>query len=233
VGVAGSNPATPTKTLQANQSDQGAAAKRFRLPRQISRQIERSPQRRPRAEHRDDCYETCSEAVHALLKAEHVPDVVWEPCCGSGKIVQVLRATGRTVIATDLIDYGCPDSQARIDFLMEWRAPPGVECVLTNPPNKLATEFVERGLLLCPRVLVLQPITFLGAEKRDCIIDQLARVHVFKRRLPMMHRRGWSGPKNTSQVTYAWFDFERDHVSGWIGDRIDWDSASAPTESCR
>src|SRR5262245_11341228 len=122
----------------------------------------RSPQRHPLAEHPDDCYETCPEAVYALLKVERVPHVVWEPCCGSGNIVQVLRATGRRVVASDLIDYGCPDSQARVDFLMEWTAPPGVECSLTNPPNKFATEFVERGLLLCPLVIVLQPITFLG-----------------------------------------------------------------------
>src|SRR5262245_2116251 len=84
-----------------------------------------SPQRHPLSQRGDDCYDTPPEAVHALLQVEPIPNLVWEPACGSGNIVRELRATGRRVIATDLVDHGCPDSESRIDFLMELRAPPG------------------------------------------------------------------------------------------------------------
>jgi hypothetical protein len=170
----------------------------------------------------NDCHETPAEAVHPLLKVETISDPVWEFACGPGAIVLELRASGRTVIATDLVDYGCPDSESGIDFLMQWRAPPGVELALTNPPNKLATEFVAHALKLVPKVITLHPVQFLAAEKRDSIIGALARVHVFRRRLPMMHRLGWDGPKSTSQVPYAWFCWERDHVGPALLDRIDW-----------
>jgi hypothetical protein len=186
-----------------------------------------SPQRHLLAARGDDCYETPPEAVHALLRVEQIPPVVLEPCCGPGAIVRELRATGRTVIATDLVDYGCPDSQSGIDFLMEWHAPPGVEVVVTNFPYKLADEMVAHALKLVPRVIVLARIMFLESERRSAILDgPLARVHVFRRRLPMMHRRGWDGPKSGSQVPYAWFAFERGHRGPWIGDRIDFEAAT-------
>jgi hypothetical protein len=182
-------------------------------------------QRHCLADRRDDCY---AQAVHALLQVEQIPGIVWEPCCGPGAIVRELRASGRRVIATDLVDYGCPDSESRIDFLMESRAPSGVEAIVTNPPFKLAAEFVEHALGLCPRVIVLARLAFLESERRSGILDdgRLSRIHGFIERLPMMHRHGWAGPKPTSQVPFAWFCWDRDHRGDAIFDRISWKDAS-------
>jgi hypothetical protein len=33
---------------------------------------------------KDDLYETPPEAVAALLRAENLPEVIWEPACGPG-----------------------------------------------------------------------------------------------------------------------------------------------------
>jgi hypothetical protein len=52
-----------------------------------------------------DCYETAPGVVLALLRAEQIPPMVWEPACGPGAIVRVLRAAGHTVVATDLVDH--------------------------------------------------------------------------------------------------------------------------------
>ena len=60
------------------------------------------------SERGDDLYETPAVAVTALLERETLPSVVWEPACGPGAIVSVLRAAGHTVIATDLNDWGSP-----------------------------------------------------------------------------------------------------------------------------
>jgi hypothetical protein len=179
-------------------------------------------QRHRLADRGDDCYETPAVAVQALLRVEQIPSVVWEPCCGPGSIVRELRATRRKVYATDLVDYGCPDSESRIDFLLETRAPPGVEAIVSNFPFKLAGEMVEHALQLVPIVIVLARLTFLESERRSNILDggSLARVHIFRSRLPMMHRRNWGGARSTSQVPYAWFVWRRDHRGPTVLDRI-------------
>ncbi len=181
-----------------------------------------NPGRHRLAARGDDVYETPVEAVHALLEAEHLPDSIWEPCCGSGAIVRVLRESGLRIHATDLVDHGCPASESAIDFLLEQRAPDGIESIVTNPPFKLADQFVSHALHLVPRVIMLLRLAFLESERRSPILDSgnLARVHVFKNRLPMMHRHGWTGPRATSSIAFAWYVWDRNHVGPTTVDRI-------------
>jgi|SRR6478752_730001 hypothetical protein len=176
------------------------------------------------SERGDDLYETPPVAVAALLKRETLPPVVWEPACGPGAIVSVVRAAGHTVIATDLNDWGCPDSQPRRDFLFEQRAPDGCECILTNPPYKLAQEFVLKARELVPKVVMLLRLVFLESERRRNILESgdLARVYVFRNRLPMMHRYGWSGPRASSATAYAWYVWDRAYSGPIVVHRISW-----------
>jgi len=169
---------------------------------------------------KDDLYETPPEAVRALLRVESLPESIWEPACGPGSIVRILRANGHRVYATDLVDYGCPDSESGVDFLME-RAP-WDGAIVTNSPYKLADQFVAHALTLCPRVVMLLRLAFLESERRSPILENcgLARVHVFRKRLPMMHRHGWQGPRASSSIAFAWFVWDRDHRGKTELDRI-------------
>jgi hypothetical protein len=113
----------------------------------------------------DDLYETPDVAVHALMRAESLQEVIWEPACGPGRIVNVLRGAGHKVYATDLVDYGCPDSEVRIDFLMERHPSVYVGAIVTNPPFKIANEFVAHALKLdIPKVVMLLRLAFLESE---------------------------------------------------------------------
>jgi hypothetical protein len=179
--------------------------------------------RAPLEERRGDCYDTPAVAVHALLKAEHLPHVIWEPACGTGNIVTVLRQAGHNVIATDLNNRGCPDSLDRIDFLL----PVKVDCdaIVTNPPFALAEKFVTLALMRAPLVIMLLRLAFMESERRSHILENagLARVHVFAKRLPMMHRAGWEGRKANSGMAFAWFVWDRAHRGPTIIDRLHWD----------
>jgi hypothetical protein len=162
----------------------------------------------------NDFYPTPPIAVHCLMRAVGLPQVVWEPCCGDGAIVRVLRDAGRTVIAQDLVDYGCPDSSSGIDFLLERAAPAGCDTILTNPPYMLADKFVTKGLELVPRVILLLRLAFIESERRRHLIDggQLARYLPFSNRLPMMHRHDFQGKKTeASAIGFAWFVWDRAH----------------------
>src|SRR5215475_9246489 len=109
--------------------------------------------RAPISEHRGDCYDTPPVAVHALLRVERLPHCIWEPACGAGNIVTVLRKAGHEVIATDLNDRGCPDSLSRIDFLLP--ATFACDAIVTNPPYALAARFVALALERAPLVAML------------------------------------------------------------------------------
>jgi hypothetical protein len=181
----------------------------------------------PHAVRGADLYETPDVAVHALLRVERIPHVVWEPACGPGAIVRVLRAAGHEVVASDKHDYGCQDSRAGVDFLLAHTAPRCAEVVLTNPPYRLAGEFVAHALTLVPLVVMLLRLAFLESERRSPILDRgmHARVHTFKHRLPMMHRSGWVGPRASSSIAFGWFVWCRYHAGPAVIDRISWKDA--------
>lgn len=181
--------------------------------------------RAPLRERRNDCYDSPPQAVEALLRTITLPHKIWEPCCGTGNIVGVLRNFGHEVYATDLNDRGCPDSVARVDFLMpDMTAPTDCEAIVTNPPYALAEEFVRRALQLCPQVIMLLRLAFLESERRSIILDSgwLEKVLVFRNRLPMMHRAGWDGPKSSSSMAFAWFCWNRTHIGPAELHRISW-----------
>jgi hypothetical protein len=185
---------------------------------------QRDNKQHPHAERGNDLYETPPEATAALIEAEYLPDRIWEPACGPGSIVRTLREAGHTVTASDLIDYGCEGQTAGADFLKITRAPAGLETIVTNPPYKIANQFVAHALHLCPRVILLLRLNFIAGTKRTPILDGglLARIHVFRNRLPMMHRDGWTGARSTSQTEFAWFVFDRMHFGPPLINRISW-----------
>ena len=112
-----------------------------------------------------DLYETPAPATWALLAAEKLSGMIWEPACGPGAIVRVLRAAGHRVVATDIQDYGCDDSVGGVDFLAQTYAPENVEIIVTNPPFRWADEFVRHALALAPRVVMLLRLHFLEASR--------------------------------------------------------------------
>jgi hypothetical protein len=169
-----------------------------------------------------DFYQTPACAVIALLRSEQLPLRLWEPCAGNGAIVTVLRDAGHIVAASDTVQRDFPLDSV-IDFF-DAVAPEGCEAIVTNPPFRLAAQIVARALYLVPRVYLLLRLSFLESERRSPILEDgtLARVHVFRRRLPMMHRDNWAGPRASSQIALAWFVWDRSHAGKAVIDRICW-----------
>jgi hypothetical protein len=187
------------------------------------------------APHRErglDLYETPTVAIRALLEVEPLVGPIWECACGPGNIVRELRAAGHHVITSDLIDYGCPDAAGGIDFLKQTTAPESATTILTNPPYRLANKFGRHALTLMPHVIMLLPLRFLEGLGRSDILDggKFARVHVFRNRLPMIHRVGWTGPKvKTGNLAFAWFVWSADHHGPPTIHRITWHEEASTT----
>jgi hypothetical protein len=181
-------------------------------------------QRHTYAERGLDLYETPAVAVEALLRVEQLPHCIWEPAAGRGAIVNVLREHGHAVIASDVYDYGFPLHFVG-DFLAQERMPAGCDCILTNPPFNIVEPFVAHALDLAPLVVLLLRLAFLESERRTGILEGrgLARVHCFRKRLPMMHRDGWEGRKANSGMAFGWFIWDRSYSGPTIIDRISWE----------
>ena len=111
-----------------------------------------------------DDFPTPPWATRALVEKVLLPtrnyraikqQVVWEPSANRGHMVRPLREYFGRVIGSDIHDYGDHKRVVR-DFLFDGSAPrfieaDGIDWIITNPPFRLAQQFVERALALKPR----------------------------------------------------------------------------------
>jgi len=161
-----------------------------------------------------DFYASPFEAVPPLLHMEHkrIPHKIVEPCCGNGALVLPFRNRGFSVRASDLGDWGCPDSDAGIDFFSDLVTVGNDEAIVTNPPFKLIEPFIERATRLADYCAIFARFSFLESQGRYGWFKRmgLQRVHLIVDRLPMMHRFGYEGPKlDEGNICYAWFIFDQ------------------------
>jgi hypothetical protein len=155
-----------------------------------------------------DAYMSSPVAVQALIRIEagHIPQRLWEPCAGDHTgIADPLTAAGFEVETSDIEDYGRPHSFPGL--ILEGNHPPGIGGIVTNPPYKLARDFIEAALAIVPYSAWLLRTNFLESTSRLPFFRSFppSRVWISSRRLPMMHRYGWSGPQAASNTAYAWF----------------------------
>lgn len=180
-------------------------------------------------------YETPVEAMRTLLALERFRPSVLEPACGKGAILRPLEDAGYDVAISDLVDYGTAtqhgECQAVADFLGSVSA--GRD-IVTNPPyGEVLNAFVAHALRVHrpSKMALLLNLNFLAGfddPDRCFAMDENppARVYVFSRRLPMMHRDGWDGPQASSSMNTAWFVWEFDRHDSYSGPaeltRVDW-----------
>lgn len=114
-----------------------------------------------------DVYPTPPEVTRALIAAYPPPEGrLWEPACGAGHMARVLRQEGYDCIATDLRQTGY--GEGGIDFLAT-PASPDIVGIVTNPPFKLAAQFVEKATAECGYVALLLKATFWHAAGRKAL----------------------------------------------------------------
>lgn len=151
-----------------------------------------------------DLYETPDWVTRALVPhLTRLPATVWEPACGSGKMVRALKAMAMRVEATD-IDIG-------IDFLE--RHDTSFEAIITNPPYALATKFIWHALACTEAgnglVAMLLRTDFDHAKTRE----QLFASHpAFARKVVLTKRIQWfEDSKGSPSFNHAWFIWDWKH----------------------
>ena len=168
-----------------------------------------------------DMYETPYSMTRQLLDVERFApgEDTLEPACGNGAILDVLIEAGfDSWLKNDLMfDWGK-------DFLAEdWDA---CRYVITNPPYRLATEFILKAKTVADwKIAFLLPTDYLhGAERYERVFQDtvfpLARVWTFIRRPMLGDAIRKDGKYRTGMQTYAWFVWDKTHRGpaelGWI-----------------
>jgi hypothetical protein len=167
-----------------------------------------------------DNYPTPDIAVLSLLQHESFTGKVWEPACGSGNIAKHFPGCIATDIRHDNI-FG----EKGIDFLTENRQ---VNHIITNPPYRLALQFVEHALKCADnKVAMLCKLAFLEGKARYDLFKQqpIRTVYVFSKRLPLT-KEGDNRPQS-SMIPFAWFVWDK----GYQGKTtVEWILASETTD---
>lgn len=160
-----------------------------------------------------DFYATDPEAGSMLIEMEEFLGPIWEPSCGAGHLSRALEKRFR-VISSDLVDRGY--GKHGIDFLSCSRMWDGD--IITNPPYKYASEFVEKALSLIPdgrKVAMFLKMQFLeGKGRREFFKKAPPRtVWVSSSRI-MCAKNGdfEASKKDGSAVAYCWFVWEKGYA---------------------
>ena len=171
----------------------------------------------------DDYYATPPRAIDDLLSKITLDKNIWEPACGGGALSDKLIELGYNVTATDIKDRGAKKFDKVFDFLKEETQP--VNCdIVTNPPYKLATEFVTKALntvTVGNKVCYFLKIQFLeGAKRYEELYkhNELKYVFVYSKRISTAKNGEFEKYKSTA-MCHAWFVWEK----GYKGKpTIDW-----------
>lgn len=141
--------------------------------------------------------------------------------CGKGHMAFGLKDSFDTVAASDIYDHGWDGQDRVIDYTArdqgDW---PAADWDITNPPFKLAAEFVRLGLQRAKRgVAILARQALLeSAGRYELFFGSETRLSVyapFFERVPMVLGR-WD-PRASTATAYAWFVFTRPEVAAELG----------------
>lgn len=170
----------------------------------------------------NDYYATEPVAIDGLAHIWDIPHMVYECACGEGHLSKRLEELGHKVYSTDLINRGY--GKGDVDFLQVKSLPDECNCILTNPPYKIADKFVIHSLELLPEggyCVMFLKTTFLEGKKRyQTIFSQTPPKYMFQFVSRVLCAKNADFETmiegGGSAVSYAWFIWEK----GYKGDTI-------------
>lgn len=160
-----------------------------------------------------DDFPTPGWATRALIEHVIKRDTVseqtcLEPACGRGHMSVVLSEYFQEVDAQDLFDYGFGKV---VDFQKCRIDDESYDWVITNPPFRLAEEFITRSLRIARKgVAMLVRTVFIesvGRYERLFVPYPPSRVAQFTERVPMV--KGRIDKKASTATGYAWVVWEK------------------------
>lgn len=169
-----------------------------------------------------DDFPTPPWATRALLEHVIIPagsdkrslslQSVWEPACNRGFMSDPLEDYFGTIWCSDILDYGLEGAfqqdflQPYMPHVMDWAGEKQVDWVISNPPFRLAEQFIARagqvarlGFAFLVRTSFLEGVgrySELFSKNPPSVIAQFAE------RVPMV--KGRYDPEASTATSYCW-----------------------------
>lgn len=118
-----------------------------------------------------DWYVEPRECSLALFRHENFFGKVWDPACGSGRIIEIAKYCGIEAVGSDIVTRS-EYCEREIDFLGGVASYPDFLNIVMNPPFKHAEEFVRKAIDIAPasgKIAAILPIVWLAgfSSKRN------------------------------------------------------------------
>lgn len=170
-------------------------------------------QRREAADSADDFptppWATRALVEHVLGRSEVEGLSCLEPACGRGYMAKPLAEYFGSVEAADAYPYGFGKIRDFLSFPYEAQSH---DWIITNPPFRLAEDFIERAMVVARRgVAILARTVFLesvGRFEGIFAVNPPTKFAQFTERVPMV--KGRLDAKASTATGYAWFVWEKD-----------------------
>jgi hypothetical protein len=132
----------------------------------------------------------------------------WEPACNRGFMSRTLEEYFQTVRSSDIFDYRYGEVE---DFLTAEVPAGSVDWVITNPPFRLAEDFIQKGLTVARRgVAVLTRMVYVegvGRYNRLYSVNPPTFYSPFSERVPMV--KGRLDKKASTATGYCWLVWDK------------------------
>lgn len=159
---------------------------------------------------------------HVIDPAGVMGDTCWEPACNRGYMARPLAEYFTKVHLSDIHDYGLGAFIG--DFLFPTSFPNGrfdaPEWIITNPPFRLAEQFVSRARQIasvgCAVIVRTSFLEGVGRYRDLFSQDPPSIIAQFSERVPMV--RGRYDPDASTATSYAWLVW----VNGFSGTGFVW-----------
>ena len=127
----------------------------------------------------NDFYATDPRAIDKLFTVEEFSKKIYEVSAGQGHLSERMKSFGKDVVSSDLIDRGY--GLSGVDFLKMSHIEENCD-IITNPPYKIATEFIYKSLDLVSdgnKVAMFLKIQFLEGQERRKLYDKYPPKNIY------------------------------------------------------
>lgn len=156
-----------------------------------------------------DLYETPEWVTQALVPhLPRLPKLIWEPAAGTGKMAAALSKYCGPVVSSDIE----PHSLCYTADFLTCGVHDGADAVITNPPYKMATEFVQRALGSVPDTGIVAMLLRTDFDHAKTRAHLFANHRAFAKKVVLTKRIKWfEDSKGRPSFNHAWFIWDWQH----------------------